>query len=83
MTNSLGSNNLEDVHVCPRAWSANLSPYQRRDLAKHPKMDGTRFQFWAMAANQTNVTRRGVFVVCKFKEHIFMLGMEATHRCGI
>jgi hypothetical protein len=28
------------------------------------------FQFWAMVANQTNVTRRGIFVVCKFKEHI-------------
>jgi hypothetical protein len=35
------------------------------------------FQFWAMVANQKNVTRRGIFVVCKFK------GMEATHGCGI
>jgi hypothetical protein len=66
-TNSLGCNNLEDVHVFPRAWSANLSPYQRRDSAKRPRMDGTRFQFWAMVANQTNVTRRGVFVVAGSK----------------
>jgi hypothetical protein len=67
MTNSLGCNYLEDVHVCPRAWNVNPSPYQRRDSTKHFRMDGTRFQFWAIVVNQTNVTKRGVFVVCKFE----------------
>jgi hypothetical protein len=55
----------------------------KEGLIKTSYNGGDGFQFWAMVANQTNVTRRGVSVVCKFEEHIFMLRMETTHGCGI
>jgi hypothetical protein len=40
-------------------------------------MDWTRFQLLTMGSNQKDVTRKGVFLICKLYECFFMPIMEA------